>query len=206
MIRKTLVELEKSDLLNIKPSLNVDDIKLSFKTFTQGINLLSDIKYYVYTLDKSINGYDSVMFVLFRIDEDSQKEASCRLLLENVSTSLRPHIDGNTGNIHPKRDIIKKSLFYNKTDDVYYEKICQLVLCRSNGKNIGDHPGPRILKITDLTDCYCYSPYTVVHKSCYFPRIDNKKPNNDWRYSFLKKVAEQLPFELLSEELKDYIK
>lgn len=193
---KTIKEeiLEKSDLPDKLENISVDG-KISNITLSKvnrlicGINNLDSIKWFRYICSDEIDGYAAVNLMFFKIDKKMFDEARTRIALENVSLTVTPHIDGNTGNIHPSHSDILKS---------GYSKIRQLVLCANKKSD----PGPNTPNIEVTDDVYEYSLKTKVHKACYFPLIeDDEKLKDNWRYKFLKQICLNLPEEILGDDI-----
>ena len=187
------------ELSDFEKSIDINNNKLTLIEYKKsGRNNLHDVKWFTYSFNNDVNGYKAVNLMLFKIDEKTLNEAKKNILYEERSTKPTPNIDGVSGNIHPSHKYINDSLYYDTKENTYYEKISQLVLCKDDKND----PGPFNPNIIN-DDCFDFEP--LVHKSCYFPRIDDKKPIDDWRYNLLKEIANSLPKEILSKEILDEI-
>lgn len=154
-----------------------------------GKGSLNYIKWYEYKWETKIgvdelDCYDNIALSFFRITKDCKEKAEKNIKYKDLSSLDRnlPHVDGNTGNIHPG------------TDYAEYPKN-QIVLC--------DGPGPNIYNKNFNNNLYpanenlYHSKELYVHKASYYPLIENEeKLHYDIRYLFLKKVWEKLMDEL----------
>lgn len=174
---------------------------------SKGGESLKNIWWYKYHFNNNYKGYDFINLMFFKIPEEKRLDAinnnavftSSYKTINNKKYSMsnyyKSHVDGGTGNIHPGTDFVKSQGF---------SKISQLVLCKKRNNKEGGPNTPSI-KFDNINEVYFYSDNTKVHKSCYFPRIDNSKPQNDWRYDLLKEIVKQIPKEVLSNQIIDSI-
>ena len=188
------------NISKIKESLNnsnfkVDDITLKFNNKLHiGRNELNNIKWFQFKFDKELKGlYSAINLMFFKVDENTLNNSKKCVVIggKGVSTMMVPHIDERTGNIHPGKGYV---------DSFGHNKIYQLVLVNTSKVD----PGPKTMNIEVTSDVYSYSTDCLVHKSCYFPRIDNSIPENDFRYEFLKQVCKKIyeyDKDILSDEI-----
>lgn len=172
--------------VQLKEEILVDDtMKLVLEkgrnTFwRQGIRGLSDIWWYQYRIESERSlwwNYDRVLITPFFIDAKIQHDAEKEVLDGGVSDpkAKRPHVDFNTGNIHP---VVSKKFQY------YESEVGQLVLVRGTfnsktGKN-DKHCFP-IVKEKPAEGLYyeyqCGERKRYVPRACYYPLIDEKDKN-----------------------------
>ena len=152
-----------------------------------GQNNLNDIIWYEYKIvnykEKNLE-YDNICISFCKVTELERQNASKHVFETKVSLpeTIRPHIDANSGNIHPSKEFIKKHTS---------RQISQLVLCNGLG------PSVKLSKSLDLSnnnDFYIYTKKKAVQKACYFPLIDEHDSNlvNNWRYKLLEELWEIL--------------
>ncbi len=121
------------DIKSLPSELFVGDgIKLELDSkLHYGRDNLRDIEWYEYKIvnheEKKII-YDNICLSFFRITEEIRLEASKNIIEKRVSyaETIRPHIDYNSGNVHPSKEFIK---IHNTNE------ILQLVLCKGLGPN-----------------------------------------------------------------------
>jgi hypothetical protein len=173
-------------------------IKLRLDTSThKGICNLTDIKWYEYKIVNSDTldiKYDNVAVMSFAITKDIRKLAEKNIIERNVSSkeTPRPHIDYETGNVHPSKEYVKEN---------GYEVVRQLVL--------GRRLGPKTPDIKNYNDCEMYfykntprQKGCLIHKACYYPLIEaDKSLESDWRYKLLSEIWKAIPDELKDEKV-----
>ena len=156
-----------------------------------GINNLKDLKWYQYVIKDNNNPYmvyDRVLVLPYCINKEIFDDAKIRVLKDKVSTAERPHVDFNTGNIHPVKGI-------NGAINNY--EVQQLILARgSYNKKDGKYnkhcmpKHPRKLESSNC--CYVYSiegNSIYVPKGCYYPLIETDKDlENDMAHILLEKI------------------
>ena len=183
----TFGELKENKCYTIK-SEEFGTIKLNKKRQSNGKNKLSDLKWVAYRIDwteaknvpKPWQDFNEVIFSPYQITEDVRECAEHKVFFEHISEKEddeRPHIDGNTGNIHPKRQT------YDNLNSVPIE---QLVLCKGSG--------PKCKKPADSEEPF----YTYgVPKAAYYPIINEQDSEieeikKSFGYQFLKKIWEEI--------------
>lgn len=158
---------------------------------------LNYIKWYEYQLPsdidnyiEEINCYDNIAISFFTITPECKENAEQNIIKNGVSKidCSVPHVDGNTGNIHPGTDYAEDPK----------NKNYQIVLC--------DGPGPNIYNKNFNNNLYpanenlYHSKELYVHKASYYPLIyDEEELHDDIRYLFLKEIWEKLNNELKNQ-------
>lgn len=177
----------KYKVLTIGEKLFEGGIKLELSNnMTHGVNELTDITWYKYKIKNpfEVNGveYHYIHMMFFSINENIRKEAEKYIIEKNVSKAKRPHIDSNSGNIHPTKEYVVNATQQNL--------ISQLVLCikRDKGSN-GPSPEKSEYKYDNV-------------KACYYPLIENNENElkNDDRYKLLKELWDKIPEDMKSKE------
>ena len=152
-------------------------IRLS-SSWRHGSGELENIQWRKLVFDE-FKGYGSINMMYFKINEIPTK-----ILESNVTNDSESHIDAKTGNIHPGKEYVEEH-------SGNYDKVRQLVLCAAGGNDLGPKLPSNLLEDENEDELYLVSS---IHKSCYYPRIDDKKieEGKDWRQDLLRQVWNEL--------------
>ena len=186
MAGKNKVEMLDGNMLDkykgvfpITVRINDKDLTIRLSSsWRHGSEELENIQWRKLVFDE-FKGYDSINMMLFKVESIPEI-----IREEDVTKDPNAHIDAKTGNIHPGKEYVKE---HSRN----YDKVRQLVLCAAGGNDLG----PKLpAKLEDDPKEDVYYIYSTVHKSCFYPRIDNieLEDGEDWRHDLLKQVWNEL--------------